>query len=144
MTAQSVEREAPRLLEVYLGSFTGPSYGVWLEGTMLVYESFEPGYRERQQLRLSPTGAQWRRFWQSIDQIGVWDWDERYEPGLRFEPGGVVRDGTHWSLTLARGDRVVESSGDNAGPGAFDLDESRAFTHFCAAVARLIGDREFA
>ena len=55
----------PRALEVYVGSFGGPSYGVWLDGGRLVYESFLPGYEERRQVVLSPSQAQWRRFWQT-------------------------------------------------------------------------------
>jgi hypothetical protein len=142
--ARPIEEHAPRSLEVYLGSFTGPSYGVCWDGTKLVYESFEPGYRRRQQILLSPSHAQWRRFWRTMDEIGVWEWAEWYEPGERFEPGTVVRDGTHWSLTLAHAHRAVGAAGDNAGPGARDLDESPVFAHFCEAVARLVGGREFA
>jgi len=139
-----IEDDAPRVLEVYVGSFSGASYGVCWDGTTLVYESFEPGYRRRQQLLLAPSRAQWRRFWTSMEELGVWEWAERYEPGTRFEPTTVVRDGTHWSLTLAHGDRAVESSGDNAAPDGGDLDESPGFAHFCEAVMRLVGGREFA
>ncbi len=141
MTARS---ELPLAFEVYIGSFSGTAYGVWWDGERLVYESFESGYEGRQQLALSPSQAQWRRFWRSMDQIGIWEWAKRYEPGERYEPESVVRDGTHWSLTLADAGRRVESSGDNAGPGARDLDESRVFDRFCEAVARLVGGREFA
>jgi hypothetical protein len=139
-----IENDTPRFLEVYLGSFSGPSYGVYWEGTTLVYESFESGYQRRQQVLLSPSHAQWRRFWRSMDQLGVWEWAERYEPGDRFEPKSVIRDGTYWSLTLAHADRAVESCGDNAGPDARDLDESRVFAGFCEAVTRLTGGCEFA
>ena len=139
-----IDQDGPCSLEIYLGSFNGPSYGVCWDGTTLVYESFEAGYQTRQQLLLSPSHAQWRRFWRSMDQLGVWEWADRYEPGARFEPRSVVRDGTHWSLTLANGDRAVASSGDNAGPDGRDLDESPAFARFCEAVARLVGGREFA
>jgi hypothetical protein len=136
--------EAPLAFEVYIGCFSGPSYGVWWDGSKLVYESFEPGYEKRRQLLLSPSRAQWRRFWQSMDEIGVWGWGARYEPGKRFEPVSVVRDGTHWSLTLACAGRQVESSGDTAGPQSRDLDESRDFGRFCEAISRLLGSREFA
>lgn len=139
-----IGEHAPLAFEAYIGSFQGTSYGVWWDGGRLVYESFEPGYKRREQFLLSPSQAQWRRFWRSMDQIGVWEWLTRYEPGKRFEPEGVVRDGTHWSLTLAHEGRRVESSGDNAGPNDCDLDESRPFGRFCNAVARLLGDREFA
>jgi len=136
--------QASITLEVYIGSFHGPAYGVWWDGRRVVYESFEPGYMRRQQLLLSPSQAQWRRFWRTMDRIGVWEWAKRYDPGERFEPDSVIRDGTHWSLTLGDGGRQVESCGDNAGPDAGDLDEGPVFSCFCAALARLLGGRVFA
>ena len=134
---------APGEFEVYLGSFGDTAYGVWWDGDHLVYESFRTGYQDREQLRLSPSDAQWRRFWRTMDEIDVWRWSARYEAGARFEPQTQTRDGTHWSLTLAHAGRIVESSGDSAGPGAVDLDESVAFAAFLEAVSRLIGGRPF-
>ena len=139
-----IDDQGPLALEVYLGSVNGSSYGVWWDGERLVYESFESGYARRRQLLLVPSQAQWRRFWRTMDQIGVWGWAGRYEPGERFEPESVIRDGTHWSLTLADAGRYVESSGDNAGPDAGDLDEGPVFARFCEALARLLGGRVFA
>jgi hypothetical protein len=133
----------PRALEVYVGNFGGPSYGVWWDGSRLVYESFLSGYEERRQLAVSPSEAQWRRFWRTIDRINVWGWDSRYEPGARFEPPEQVRDGTHWSLTLSHADRNVQSSGDSRGPGSADLDDSGLFGEFTEAVSRLVGGRPF-
>jgi hypothetical protein len=133
----------PRALEVYVGNFGGLSYGVWWDGSRLVYESFLSGYEERRQLVVSPSEAQWRRFWRTIDRIDVWGWDSRYEPGVRFEPPEQVRDGTHWSLTLSHADRNVQSSGDSRGPGSADLDDSGLFGEFTEAVSRLVGGRPF-
>ena len=133
----------PRALEVYVGNFGGPSYGVWWDGSRLVYESFLSGYEERRQVVLAPSQAQWRRFWQTIDRIGVWAWGTRYEPSRRFEPPEQIRDGTHWSLTLALADRSVQSSGDSRGPGSDDLDDSGPFGEFSRAVSRLVGGRPF-
>ena len=133
----------PRALEVYVGNFGGPSYGLWWDGSRLVYESFLSGYEERRQVVLSPSQAQWRRFWQTMDRIEVWAWGSRYEPSQRFEPVEQVRDGTHWSLTLALGDRSVQSSGDSRGPGSDDLDDSKPFGEFTGAVSRLVGGRPF-
>jgi len=128
---------------VYFGSFAEASYGLWWDGEGLVYEAFVAGYRDLDLLRLSPSEAQWRRFWRTMDAIDVWRWSARYDAGARFEPAEQTRDGTHWSLTLAHAGRRVESSGDNSGPGAVDLDESSAFAGFLEAVSRLIGGRPF-
>jgi hypothetical protein len=133
----------PRAFEVYVGNFGGASYGVWWDGNRLVYESFLSGYEDRRELNLSPSTAQWRHFWETMDRIDVWAWNTRYERPAR-EPAGQVRDGTHWSLTLACGDRRVESSGGSSGPGSTELDDCGPFDEFAGAVSRLLGDRPFA
>jgi hypothetical protein len=135
---------APVDLEVYVGNFAGASYGVWWDGEHLVYESFAAGYRNRRQAHTIPSSAQWRRFWRTMKEIDVWAWKPHYEPGERYEPADVIRDGTHWSITLAwRSSRVV-ASGDGAGPDDVDLDASPSFRCLCEAVSRLAGGAEFA
>ena len=135
---------APADFEVYVGSFAGPAYGVWWDGKQLVYESFGPAYQDRREAYIVPSSAQWSRFWQTMERIEVWAWRSHYEPGKRYEPADVIRDGTHWSMTLAwRGRRVV-SSGDGAGPDDIDLDASRDFRCLCDAVSRLTGGADFA
>jgi hypothetical protein len=136
-------RPAPDVLEVYVGSFCSPSYGLWWDGRQLVYESFISGYEERRQTFIAPSDAQWTKFWRTMDAIDIWSWRERYAPGARFEPTAQIRDGTHWSLSLQRGARSVESAGDSAGPGATDLDESAQFAAFAKAVSRLTGGYAF-
>ena len=79
-----------------------------------------------------------------MERIDVWAWRARYEPGERYEPADVIRDGTHWSITLAWGSRRVVASGDGAGPDDVDLDASRTFRCLCEAVSRLTGGAEFA
>jgi hypothetical protein len=134
----------PDVLEVYLGSFSSPSYGLWWDGKQLVYESFVSGYEERRQVYLVPSGAQWSRFWRTMETIDVWSWNDRYEPRTQLEPKELIHDGTHWSLSLQLGDRRVESAGDSSGPGASDLDGSAGFDAFAAAVSRLTGGYQFA
>jgi hypothetical protein len=134
----------PADFEVYVGNFVGASYGVWWDGEQLVYESFSRGYEDRQQVCIAPSQAQWDRFWTTMERIDVWGWRAHYEPGNRYEPADVIRDGTHWSITLARGDRRVVASGDGAGPDELDLDTSVSFRSLCEAVSRLTGGAEFA
>ena len=133
----------PAAFEIYLGGYGGTSYGTWWTGNEIIYESFAPSYRGLEQTRFSPSAAQWRRFWHAIGQLTVWEWAPRYEPAERFEPQAVVRDGVHWSLTLEYAGRRVESSGDSAGPGPADLDESVIFARFLDALSRLLGGRPF-
>jgi hypothetical protein len=138
------DRPTPDVLEIYLGGFSSPSYGLWWDGRQLVYESFISGYEERRQVYLVPSGAQWSRFWRTMETIDVWSWNELYAPARRLEPKSLVRDGTHWSISIQFGDRRVESAGDNSGPGATDLDGSARFDAFAEAVSRLTGGYQFA
>lgn len=136
------DRSTPDVLEVYVGSFSAPSYGLWWDGKQLVYESFVSGYEDRRQVFLAPSRAQWSRFWRAMDTIGVWSWTERYEPGGPFEPKGLIRDGTHWSVSLQYDGRRIESAGD--GSDSTDLDASARFDAFAEAVSRLTGGYQFA
>ena len=138
-----IAQRRPEVLEVYIGSFSSPSYGLWWDGKQLVYESFVSGYEDRRQMFIEPSEAQWARFWRTMDAIEVWSWNNRYEPSKRLEPNGLVRDGTHWSLSMQHADRRVESAGDNSGPGATDLDESVRFDALAEAVSRLTGGYQF-
>jgi hypothetical protein len=133
----------PQALEIYIGSFGSAAYGLWWDGQRLVYESFLSGYEHRQQTTIDPSDAQWGRFWRTMDELDVWSWDKRYDPGERFEPENFVRDGMHWSLTLAHAGRRVESAGDSSGPGSTDLDDSTEFDEFAKAVSRLTGGYAF-
>jgi hypothetical protein len=138
------DQSTPDVLEIYLGSFSSPSYGVWWDGKQLVYESFISGYEERRQVYLVPSRAQWSRFWRTMDTLDVWSWNELYEPAPRLEPKSLVHDGTHWSLSLQFGDRRVESAGDGSGPGSTDLNAGAGFDAFAEAVSRLTGGYQFA
>jgi hypothetical protein len=138
-----LEALTPTALEIYIGSFADTSYGLWWDEDHLIYESFRPGYDDRTQVSVTPSRAQWARFWKTIDKIGVWDWRNHYDAGPRFEPPEQIRDGTHWSLTLSRSGRGVEAAGDSAAPDAADLDDSRSFQLFVQAVSRLIGGHRF-
>jgi hypothetical protein len=138
------DEPTPDVFEVYIGSFSSPSYGLWWDGKQLVYESFVSGYEDRRQVYVVPSRAQWNRFWRTMETIEVWSWKDRYEPGGRFEPKGLIRDGTHWSLSLQHGDHRVESAGDNSGPGPTDLDDGARFDAFAEAVSRLTGGNQFA
>jgi len=133
----------PVVFEIHLGGVRGRSFGAWWNGEHIVYESFGVAYEGREQAEIVPSDAQWARFWRTMDSLGVWHWQPSYEPGARFEPEGVTRDGTHWSLTLRLGDRCAESGGDSAGPDSVDLDESLQFAALCEAVSRLLGGLEF-
>jgi len=133
----------PDVFEVYIGSFGTASYGIWWDGRQLVYESFVNGYEDRRQVYLAPSRTQWARFWQTMDGIDVWGWKDRYEPGGRFEPASLVRDGTHWSVSLQHDGRRVESAGERSMKGSSAFEDSGEFEVFAEAVSRLTGGYRF-
>ena len=138
------DRQTPDVFEVYIGSFSSPSYGVWWDGKQLVYESFVSGYEDRRQTFIEPSAAQWDRFWRTMEAIDVWSWRDRYEARKRFEPAKLVRDGTHWSLSLTYDGRRVESAGESSSVGSTELDDTARFEEFAEAVSRLTGGYAFA
>ena len=140
---QRRQPDTPAALEIYHGGFGGSSYGAWWNGEQVVYESFGESYSAIEQTHVSPSPAQWQRFWRTVDHLHIWDWAPRYEPGERFEPNGVVRDGVYWSITLEHAGRRLESSGDGAGPDSMELDESPGFLGLLDALSRLLGGRAF-
>jgi hypothetical protein len=107
--------------------------GYWrvqLLDDMLVYEHRAGGtVLERRETESSD--REWRRFWVSIDRVGVWSWAD----GFRG-----AEDGDRWLLQLARKDRRIQSSGMGAFPPVSDPSPSNDFLRLCAAMARLVGE----
>jgi hypothetical protein len=134
----------PDVFEVYIGGFSSTSYGLWWDGRRLVYESFVSGYEDRRQVYVEPSGAQWARFWRTMDELDVWSWTNRYATNGGVEPKRLARGATHWSLSLQHDGRRIESAGDSSGPGATDRDDSERLDAFTEAVSRLTGGYRFA
>src|SRR5215207_1565301 len=68
----AVLEDAPRVFETYVGGFRGLSFGAWWDGTVVVYESFGPAWADREQVIISPSKAQWLRFWRTMDRLEIW------------------------------------------------------------------------
>jgi hypothetical protein len=133
----------PELFEIFIGSSRGHSYGACWDRPVVIYESFGPDFEGREQVELAPSRAQWERFWRTMDEIGIWQWAERYEQVSPFEPTELGSAAAQWSVALAHDGRQVCSSGSGAGPGSADLEESAAFDALLEAVSRLLGSRNF-
>ncbi len=119
-------------VEAGIGNGREGYYEVRSDGDGLVYQA--PGNGE---VRLVPTAGEWASFWATVDRLGGWEWQERYEDRR-------VCDGTYWAVTLEHEGRVLESTGANAYPGGDDWNEpGEAFSGFCQAVGRLVGGRTF-
>jgi hypothetical protein len=77
--------------------------------------------------KLSPTPEEWKRFWERMNALGVWQWESDYHNPKRDRP-----DGESWALNLRCGSRQVKSTGYNAVPDAYG--------EFRAAVYKLLED----
>jgi len=135
-----VLRYAPttRLSAQIGGGLTG-YFNVEGDGSRLTWSGppKEPGDEERIEEVLAPAEA-WVEFWDALDRLEVWKWDEHC-----FETSGVL-DGTLWSLEAIHLGRYVVTEGNNGYPGSSGTEVSRVFGGFCKAVSRLAGGRPFA
>jgi len=77
----------------------------------------------------TPDAVHWAIFWQTLDRIGVWNWDPDYT-----DPS--IRGGEGWALEIRHGDRKVHTGGTNAYPGSDGPHYSpeSPFGQFLAAV----------
>src|SRR6185436_688723 len=81
---------------------------------------YRPDEYDEYVVSLVPTVQEWEAFWAAIDQIGVWQWQSRYD-------NPDILDGTQWTLELTNGSRRVKCFGSNSFPGGSDREHARPF-----------------
>ena len=123
------DNRLPSVFRAGIGGYTGDSFALEFDGDTLSYTPSGYGFEERASSVVVPTLDEWGAFRRTLDRIGTWNWDHRYE-----EVG--VCDGTSWSVEIRWGDRELDSSGSNAYPPKFD--------GFLKAVRKLLGGLPFA
>lgn len=125
----------PDDLEFSMGAFSVGASTVELRGDTVVLRRWRPG-PANDTVRAVPTPDSWRAFWSATERAGVHRWRARYAAE------GIV-DGAGWSLRIAAGGRLVESSGSNAYPDRFgrkhELDMTDDFRVFLTALDELVG-----
>jgi hypothetical protein len=120
----------PARFVVTIGGFAAPHYEVRWIGRRLRYRNYEIGSHDSH-AKVVPTAQQWQEFWASMDRIGVWDWQQRYD-------NPYVVDGIQWEIDLSDGVRRVRCFGSNKYPGGRNLERGRPFRQFLAAVEALV------
>ena len=123
---------APRIMQVFIGGHSGPSYEIVYDGRELrYYKAKDMHALAEAKPEVVPVGSgQWEAFLHSLDDMRVWKWERRYTDLS-------VSDGTVWSCVIVydtQKDRALVSYGSSGYPPEFD--------EFLKAVATLIGDRE--
>ena len=61
---------------------------------------------------LNPTQSQWIKFWSTVDEIGLWNWNEKYDL--------CCLDGVKWSIQISIQGHEIESEGSNDFPDSFN------------------------
>ncbi|MFP6634026.1 MAG: hypothetical protein VCD16_15445 [Planctomycetota bacterium] len=90
-----------------------------------------PGFEEKDRKKITPSPEDWLRFWEEIEESGVWIWEKYYQSRE------MICDGTNWGVEIKKpGRRKIDSGGSNAYP-------DEGFGEFLGAVSRLLGGLEF-
>jgi hypothetical protein len=117
-------------LTLSIGGFMGPWITIVMNDENTLKFAMRYSGQPPTDKTISPSLDEWARFWRSCKRIGVDKWKERYEPE------GIVSDGTWWTFNIQTPELAYKGEGDNAYPPGFKT--------FCSAVSRLIGGLEFA
>ena len=128
----------PKVFEFRYGGSIDPNrFNIEIENSKIVfaYDSFPYGYSDNY---IIPSEEEWKKFWEKMDKVGIWNWIENYDC-----PDLMVLDGTSWNLKIEVGDKKIESSGSNYYPGEnieeIVPDQSKSFKKFLNAIRLLTG-----
>ena len=105
----------PIKLNAAIGGYFGPSCRIKWDGEGLLYlynPSAHAGEPGTEKTLIDVNESDWENFRTVLDEINVWDWQERYE-------NPDILDGTSWGLEAVYPDRSIVSSGSNSTPGNF-------------------------
>ncbi|WP_332450299.1 hypothetical protein [Methanoculleus sp.] len=126
----------PTAFEFYIGGSVGPSLYVRLvdgRNGRLLYERASAGGYSGVVMEVSPTPGEWARFMETVDRLGVQEWEPEYVSAYSCS------DVTYWHLRMETDGYSVVVRGANGYPGSAGPEVSREFREFRAAVERLIG-----
>jgi hypothetical protein len=137
-----MEKYLPDYLEILIGGCCGNSHQIKkTPDDNLEYQIMGYCYRLMDTRIISPSKEQWKTFWDEIEEIGVWNWENEYKcPEIVF-------DGTQWTIEILYSGKYFESYGDNNFPGGFErnirnIDEKpeTPWRLFIKSLRKLIGD----
>jgi len=79
-------------------------------------------------------------FWNTVKEIGVWQWKGFYSCS-----DVLVSDGVHWELEIVHTTNRKQTSGHNVFPPDVIIGNGRSnpFHRFCQAVNKLIGQEYY-
>ncbi|MDK2990506.1 MAG: hypothetical protein PWR16_2035 [Methanoculleus sp.] len=125
--------EPPAAFEFYIGGSAGPSLYVRFADGRLLYEWAGAGGYSGVVTEASPAPEQWARFRETVDRLGVREWEPEYVTAHS------CCDVTYWHLRMEMDGEHTVVRGANAYPGSDGPEVSKQFREFLTAVKRLIG-----
>ncbi len=124
----------PTSLVFYAGSYSGGALSVRWNGDALLVEETGGGNFDCSPHAITPGPDGWVAFWEEIDEIGVWLWDDVY-----VNPHGCCGV-TYWQLVLDNGERSISCSGEDRFPGGVSSGLTPDFRALVTAIQRLCGN----
>ena len=96
-------------LEFQIGGFPKGHERLILEGNKISVIRWE--YQQTVVIH-NPSAEEWMEFSQSLEQLKVWDWKQRYD--------SHIVDGTQWDLLIRTDSSEIDSGGSNKFPTNFN------------------------
>lgn len=124
----NIDDKFPNRFKIGIGGSFGPSYYLEISKESLCYRYFERRSEFSKFELITPSISDWGLFWQSLENINVWQWEFEY-------CNSDILDGTSWSIDIEWKYKTILSSGTNSYPDNFES--------FLMAVRQLIGNRDF-
>ena len=103
----------------------------FFQDAFLEWREASYGFEAKDSRKVIPSPEDWLRFWEELEEAGVWSWEKSYES--RY----MICDGTSWGVEIKKpGRRKIDSGGSNEYP-------DEGFGEFMGAVSGLLGGLEF-
>ena len=103
----------------------------FFQDTFLQWGEAGHSFEEKDRKKITPSPEDWLRFWEELEEAGVWSWEESYQSRA------PICDGASWGVEIKKpGRRKIDSGGSNEYP-------DEGFGEFLGAVSGLLGGLEF-
>ena len=103
----------PTKMKLNIDGYMGGGNSLYWEGNTLVYVETLPSEETRTK-KIRPRKKAWLKFWNDLEQLGVWQWQREYQ-----NKGPEIQDGSFWSISIEYQGKEISSGGSNAYPPKF-------------------------
>jgi len=145
--ATKLKASQPEMFQFEIGSTDMQQQSIKSIGSEVRYDN--GGFDSPSETQIfQPTVNEWDKFWGKIQELGIWQWNERIEgPNIKYQDGTFwntsTLDGQSWSLRLKHGGKEISCSAHNAYPDVKSPNYGKTFKEFLEAIDRLLGKELF-